>query len=116
MIIRKPSILLAAYNSFNSVSTSPSKSTTSSLKRKREITRQCNFCRDQRKNYATIAEDGGGRHNNKEHGEFLWPKPGKGQSCPTPYQIFDMRTKDEYTKVRFYELVKLYHPDRKSRL
>lgn len=31
---------------------------------------------------------------------------------PTPYQIFEMKTGAAYSKARFYELVKLYHPDR----
>jgi DnaJ-class molecular chaperone len=38
-----------------------------------------------------------------------WP------SCPdpTPYQIFDQSRHAPYDKARFYELVKLYHPDRR---
>ena len=31
---------------------------------------------------------------------------------PTPYQIFEMKTNGVYSKARFYELVKVYHPDR----
>ncbi|PNY24949.1 Methylglutaconyl-CoA hydratase, mitochondrial [Tolypocladium capitatum] len=30
---------------------------------------------------------------------------------PTPYEIFDMHNGAPYTKRRFYQLVKLYHPD-----
>ena len=31
---------------------------------------------------------------------------------PTPYEIFDQQKGSLYSKARFYELVKLYHPDR----
>ncbi|ORY68329.1 uncharacterized protein BCR38DRAFT_298838, partial [Pseudomassariella vexata] len=31
---------------------------------------------------------------------------------PTPYQIFDHHNHAPYSKARFYELVKIYHPDR----
>ncbi|KAH6653354.1 hypothetical protein BKA67DRAFT_593284 [Truncatella angustata] len=42
------------------------------------------------------------------------PPPSKWPSCanPTPYQIFDQQKKAPYSKARFYELVKIYHPDR----
>lgn len=34
---------------------------------------------------------------------------------PSPYEIFDMERRDIYgrhTKLKYYELVKIYHPDR----
>ncbi|RMD41986.1 hypothetical protein DV735_g3133, partial [Chaetothyriales sp. CBS 134920] len=31
---------------------------------------------------------------------------------PTPYEIFDIRPSGAYSKRQFYELVKIYHPDR----
>ncbi|RPA98878.1 hypothetical protein L873DRAFT_1828313 [Choiromyces venosus 120613-1] len=43
-------------------------------------------------------------HNNNKHG---WPP----NAFPTPYQIFNCRQGIPYSKARFYELVKLYHPD-----
>ncbi|KAM4056589.1 DnaJ domain-containing protein [Hirsutella rhossiliensis] len=36
-----------------------------------------------------------------------WPR----SSHPTPYEIFDIHKAAPYTKRRFYQLVKLYHPD-----
>ncbi|KAI4125839.1 MAG: hypothetical protein LQ338_004044 [Usnochroma carphineum] len=33
-------------------------------------------------------------------------------AVPTPYQIFQLKETAPYSKRRFYELVKLYHPDR----
>jgi curved DNA-binding protein CbpA len=35
----------------------------------------------------------------------------KGKSTPTPYDIFDIEQTALYTKHKFYELVKIYHPD-----
>lgn len=40
--------------------------------------------------------------------------PPKGQRCPTPYQIFALKKNEAYSKSRFYQLVKVYHPDRSS--
>ncbi|KJZ77628.1 hypothetical protein HIM_02805 [Hirsutella minnesotensis 3608] len=36
-----------------------------------------------------------------------WPR----SAHPTPYEVFDIHKNAPYTKRRFYELVKLYHPD-----
>lgn len=33
-------------------------------------------------------------------------------AIPSPYQIFNQKKGSKYSKQRFYELVKLYHPDR----
>lgn len=33
-------------------------------------------------------------------------------AIPTPYQIFDQKKGSPYSKQKFYDLVKLYHPDR----
>lgn len=42
----------------------------------------------------------------------LWPEPKVPQSTPTPYEIFRLKKGAVYSKHRFYELVKVYHPDR----
>ncbi|KAB5536317.1 hypothetical protein GE09DRAFT_971867 [Coniochaeta sp. 2T2.1] len=41
------------------------------------------------------------------------PLPWPTHKEPTPYDIFHISKGAVYNKVRFYELVKLYHPDRK---
>jgi len=66
--------------------------------------------------YATIAghEDERGNTEEQDHGRgemHQWPAPLSGQSCPTPYQIFRMKNNAKYSKARFNELVKIYHPD-----
>lgn len=45
-------------------------------------------------------------------GDFPWPEVSTPSAIPTPYQIFQLQEKAPYSKRRFYELVKLYHPDR----
>lgn len=41
-----------------------------------------------------------------------WPQPLHPNKLPTPYQILNHKRGTSYSKARFYELVKLYHPDR----
>jgi curved DNA-binding protein CbpA len=43
--------------------------------------------------------------------DMPWPKPPTGHPHPTPYQILSTTEAEPYSKRRFYELVKLYHPD-----
>lgn len=40
-----------------------------------------------------------------------WPQLPMHTPVPTPYQIFQQAENAPYSKSRFYELVKLYHPD-----
>jgi curved DNA-binding protein CbpA len=41
-----------------------------------------------------------------------WPAPKTPSATPTPYEIFELPKGGTYSKHRFYELVKIYHPDR----
>lgn len=61
-----------------------------------------------RRSYASVAQDG--RHEN-----LNWPECKHGNTVPTPYQIFNQTKGAPYSKRRFYELVKLYHPDCKNK-
>lgn len=81
-------------------SPSPYQSTSISTARSRFLTY------DRRRSYATVNNNrrGGPAHDDVPD----WPKT----SNPTPYDIFAMRQSDPYTKHRFFQLVKLYHPDR----
>lgn len=54
--------------------------------------------------YADVAGD-------QEDG-LHWPKTKRQGTIPTPYEIFNQRKGSPYSKHRFYELVKIYHPDR----
>lgn len=41
-----------------------------------------------------------------------WPCRKNTSFMPSPYEIFDLEKNAVYTKHKFYELVKIYHPDR----
>jgi len=56
-----------------------------------------------------MISDGHSRH---KHGTLRWPEITSANQTPTPYQIFGQKKGSAYSKQRFYELVKLYHPDR----
>ncbi|KAI0890988.1 hypothetical protein F4806DRAFT_484239 [Annulohypoxylon nitens] len=57
--------------------------------------------------YATVS-GGPNKPDNSTHDPHDWPS----SSNPTPYEIFDQHKSAPYSKSKFYELVKLYHPDR----
>lgn len=114
MFVRSPSKILATYGGVNAISSNISTSSTSSYNRHRQSTRSQSTPTRERRSYATIAEDDGGERHHFEHVQYTWPKPPKGQQHPTPYQILDMKDDAIYSKARYYELVKLYHPDMTS--
>lgn len=64
----------------------------------------------QRRGYAMVV-DGSARD---EHSHLPWPEVTTKNAIPTPYQIFNQTKGAPYSKKRFYELVKIYHPDRHS--
>lgn len=108
MTARKPSALLSAYNSLCTTQFSAAQSTTSSPVVGRRGTRQ-HPCRPA--GYATIAGDAGEEPERRET-SHAWPRPPKGHVHPTPYQIFDLGRNAPYAKAKYYELVKIYHPDK----
>lgn len=59
------------------------------------------------RSFATNFED-----RNSEKDKISWPEVTSLNGIPTPYEIFNQQTTSPYSKQRFYELVKLYHPDR----
>ncbi|KAH0291234.1 hypothetical protein KCU62_g3068, partial [Aureobasidium sp. EXF-3399] len=80
--------------------------------------RQRNACRLPAcvsRSYATLAGDpmsaGQPDPSASAPNDMPWPKPPKGHSHPTPYQILSTTESEPYSKRRFYDLVKLYHPD-----
>ncbi|KAI1103384.1 hypothetical protein F4804DRAFT_310285 [Jackrogersella minutella] len=57
--------------------------------------------------YATVSDrPKKSGHSSGDH--HHWPS----SSHPTPYEIFDQQKSAPYSKSKFYELVKIYHPDR----
>ncbi len=55
-----------------------------------------------------------GTARDAEDGNIPWPEVTTANAVPTPYQIFNQSKGAPYSKKRFYELVKIYHPDRHS--
>ncbi|RDW77275.1 hypothetical protein BP6252_05328 [Coleophoma cylindrospora] len=53
-----------------------------------------------------------GGYSSHQHDGLRWPEVTSANAIPTPYQIFNQKKGSKYSKKRFYELVKLYHPDR----
>ena len=59
--------------------------------------------------FAEVRSDSG---SNGHFGGLPWPELTSATDVPTPYQIFHLEKNGIYSKRRFYELVKVYHPDR----
>ncbi|WPG97326.1 Hypothetical protein R9X50_00010000 [Acrodontium crateriforme] len=110
MLIKQSSLLSSASNVVLSRSFIAVSSTSSTFSRSKhdESTRPFPPCpqNPDRRRYATVSNG-----KNLKAEEHVWPKPPKGHSCPTPYQIFALKHGAQYRKARFYELVKIYHPD-----
>ncbi|KAL2045495.1 hypothetical protein N7G274_001923 [Stereocaulon virgatum] len=108
-MLKKPSLLSSSYSNFHclySPNSSPNTSTTylqpsqhQSLQQKKSL------CR----NYATLRPN---RPSSDHADEASWPDLPNSRVMPTPYQIFKLKKDAPYSKRRFYELVKIYHPDR----
>lgn len=60
------------------------------------------------RNYANVQSQ---RLTKTQCDVFGWPKLQSTSAIPTPYQIFQQEKGAPYSKLRFYELAKLYHPD-----
>ncbi|MCJ1367332.1 hypothetical protein MMC16_006464 [Acarospora aff. strigata] len=117
-MLKKPSILLSSYGSFHTLccphhqvhSTSPSFAAQRSspsltlTHRGRKL--------PQYRTYADVHLNASNDVSNKNDNNLQWPEPPNSTKIPTPYQIFQQRKDSPYSKHRFYELVKLYHPDR----
>jgi hypothetical protein len=56
-----------------------------------------------------MVSDGQSHHSHKS--DIPWPEVKSKNAVPTPYEIFGVKKSAPYSKQRFYELVKIYHPD-----
>ncbi|KAH6615818.1 hypothetical protein B0J18DRAFT_403084 [Chaetomium sp. MPI-SDFR-AT-0129] len=66
------------------------------------------ICLQQRRSNASLHE--GPRDPPDQHGALRWP----ASTNPTPYQILGLPRHGSYNKARYFQLAKLYHPDRHS--
>lgn len=82
-------------------------------------------CGQNQLSFPPFRSSGKGKAQHREYAEYTserppssqsenlyWPKLSSSTAIPTPYQIFQLSKDAPYSKRRFYELVKLYHPDR----
>lgn len=88
-------------------STSSSASSTPSIPRRCCLHQRNTTCHVVRRRYATAGPSASSLSSSPETPPPSWPS----KSHPTPYDIFAMPQNGPYTKKRFYQLVKLYHPD-----
>lgn len=106
-MLKKSSLLIAPYNSLyhpQASVASPIPYSNSSVRSRCAKEKQ-----DQWQTYATVHT----QEPSSDHPDDLpWPRLAHSSSVPSPYQIFQLRKNAPYSKRRFYELVKLYHPDR----
>lgn len=124
MLLKKPTVALCSSGSLSSAlslptaasitsSTRPSSTSTSTTtpstypfqpprRRNQSVPSQWRPSRS----YATVRDEP--RRDDDDPASPTWPK----SKNPTPYEIFDQAKSHPYSKKTFYQLVKLYHPDR----
>ncbi|KAI1468169.1 uncharacterized protein F4812DRAFT_357356 [Daldinia caldariorum] len=67
---------------------------------------QLSHISSRQRSYATVSK--APKEPSSSSNEHAWPDSPQ----PTPYEIFDQHKSAPYSKAKFYELVKIYHPDR----
>lgn len=108
-MLKKPSVLLQNYSNLHCLYCPQSPSTHKS-----------SFPNSQRSKYSHPRKPAfqcfaTGRSDNAHTGSLQdppWPDLHSPNAVPTPYQILRLKKDSPYSKRRFYELVKIYHPDR----
>ncbi|KAJ4024293.1 J domain-containing protein 1 [Fusarium irregulare] len=109
MPLNKSAVFLGSCNAFPAVSSLPPLRSITSSRGVRSSYAPATACSiDRHRRYATVNNDQRGSFGHNDIPE--WPK----QNYPSPYEIFSMKSDAPYTKHRFYQLVKVYHPDRHS--
>ena len=110
-MLKKPALLFSPYCELYAIYNPPRSScnTPYSLQSSNKAScRSSKRKRSQSRQYATAQN----QHSSDEQSSDLpWPNV-SFMATPTPYQIFQLKKTAPYSKRRFYELVKLYHPDR----
>lgn len=109
-MLKKPSVLLSSYSHFYCLCSHQSASVhTSSSSPKSQQSRYPQSRRQPIPRSATARSKYSQAASPKD---LPWPDLPSPNAVPTPYQIFGLETDSSYSKRRFYELVKVYHPDR----
>lgn len=105
-MLKKSTVILSSCNTWQGIC-GPVPTSTTSCRPHTVTSSKTSVTRPQR-GYAMVA-DGHSRHH---HEDLQWPEVKSVSGIPTPHQIFNQKKGSRYSKRRFYDLVKLYHPDR----
>ncbi|MCJ1224157.1 hypothetical protein MMC12_000801 [Toensbergia leucococca] len=114
--MKKSSILLVSYSNFHGLcSPHPYSSTNFAHHHEPRTNRTATYLnggqKTQRRGFADVHAS---NCSSGEPNDLHWPVLPSATAIPTPYQIFKQKKSAPYSKSRFYELVKLYHPDRQA--
>ncbi|MCJ1323048.1 hypothetical protein MMC15_008399 [Xylographa vitiligo] len=113
-MLKKPSILFSSYGSLQNLyypyPTGPHLPTQPQCPHttRKLYQRRC-WLASQRRNFADVKSD---KEASSDPQDLEWPKCDSATHIPTPYQIFRQQRREPYSKRRFYELAKIYHPDK----
>ena len=111
-MLKKPSILLSPYGNLYSLY-SPQQNSNLPIhphtQRPNSASQRYGCRKSQWRDYAQVRSDK--PHSDKQD-HLAWPDLPSATAIPSPYQIFRLERTAPYSKRHFYELVKLYHPDR----
>ena len=110
-MLKKQNVILSSYGSVHNLYCSQS-IPISSPNHPSPPTTKCGVTITQRRSYANVRSERSSEHQTDD---LLWPRLSHASAIPTPYQILCVKRGDPYSKGRFYELAKIYHPDRNGR-
>lgn len=109
-MLKKPSVLLPNYSNFHCLYIPQSTPIHTSKPSPRSQRLRCS--RPRKPPSRCFAAAGSENSHTGSPQDPPWPDLPSPNAVPTPYQIFRLRKNSPYSKHRFYELVKIYHPDR----
>lgn len=113
-MLKKPSILLSSYgNLYSLYLPHHTPIGASSVNPQPQRPGSAYFpCGRRKAQWRTFAQLRSEKPHSDRHQHLPWPDLPSATAIPNPYQIFQQKKNAPYSKHRFYELVKLYHPDR----
>ena len=110
-MLKKQGVILSSYGNLHSLYCSQSTSINSptTLNHPSRPTQKPGGRTSQWRGHASVRSEELSQH---QIDDLLWPRLSHASAVPTPYQILCVKRGDPYSKRRFYELAKIYHPDR----
>ena len=108
-MLKKPNVLFSSYGNLYSIYCPQQVGTPIQTQQPHSTSQRYGPRKPQWRNYAQVCSD---RPSSDKQDDLPWPDLPSATAIPSPYQIFRLEKSAPYSKRRFYELVKLYHPDR----